>query len=101
MLHKIGIAIVTLLIAGCATLTATANSVLTEIQAICGAVVNDSNGGIEALISTFPIGATAVQIATTACTYIDALAPIPSVGHRLKLAQRSVVINGVTINFSK
>lgn len=106
-MRKFGILLATILLAGCATLVAAANTVLSDIQAVCGAVVNDANGGIEQLISTFPAGTQALTIATYACTYIDTIQPIPAPPasahlRRFKgVLQQTVVVNGATINFIK
>lgn len=107
-------------LAGCtaaqvATATATVDAVLTDIQNVCSAVVDDSTGAVATLIGSFPIGTTALAIADSVCTYIDSVPPLPvttpvasaklltraKAKAPLGVALQSVMVNGVTISFAK
>lgn len=97
-----------------ATATATVDAVLTDIQNVCSAVVDDSKGAVATLIGSFPLGTTALAIADSVCTYIDSVPAIPTApaasaklmsrakaGAPLGVALNTVVVNGVALNFAK
>lgn len=107
-----------LLLAGCttaqiATATAAVDTVLTDVQNVCGAVIDDSTGTVETLIKSFPLGTTALAIADTVCTYIDSVPPLPvpassarllsraKTGAPLNVPLQKVTVNGVTIGYAK
>jgi len=83
-----------------ATATADVNMVIADIQTVCHAIVDNSTGAIAQLISTFPIGATALSIATATCNFINQVPPVAS--HRFGASPwQTTVINNVVIHFVK
>jgi hypothetical protein len=111
-----------LFVAACTTaqvaaVTATVDAVLADVQSVCSAVLDDSTGSVATLISSFPLGTSALAIADTVCTYIDSVQPLPTTvttpavgaklmkrakaGSPLAVPLQSVTINGVTVKFAK
>jgi hypothetical protein len=71
-------ALFAIVLAGCGVGTnAFINQVLLAVQSVCHAVIDDSNGAIEKIISGLPFGTTALGAAQFICAYIDAAPPLP------------------------
>jgi hypothetical protein len=100
------IGLLALTLAGCGAGTnAFINQVLLEVQTVCHAVIDDSNGAIEKIISGLPFGTTALGAAQLICAYIDAAPPLP--GGKLRATTMGGVVvplpNGtqVVVNYTR
>src|SRR5271169_1272988 len=70
-------ALLAMVLGGCSVgTTAFINQVLLSVQTVCHAIVDDSNGAIEKIISGLPFGTTALGAAQFVCAYIDAAPPL-------------------------
>jgi hypothetical protein len=81
-----------LVLAGCgAGSTAFLNAVLLEVQKLCHAAIDDSNGAIERVIAALPFGTTALGAAQFICASIEAVPPLT--GKYRGTAGQSAVVN--------
>lgn len=95
--------LIAMTLGGCTAATVSfINQVLLDVQTVCHAIIDDSNGAIEQIIATLPFGTTAEGAAMFICNFINAVPPLATSAALMQHAQVTLPNSTqVTVNFTK